>query len=42
MTGTWGGYERYCSECAGGRSFIALLFAAAVALAAFVLLVIFW
>ena len=36
------GCEGYCVDCAGGRNFIALLFAIIVALAAFVLLVVFW
>lgn len=40
-----GGIEtsgRYCADCAGGRNFIALLFAFAVLLIGFVVLVIFW
>lgn len=36
------GYEAYCADCAGGRNFIALLFAIIAALMVFVLLVVFW
>jgi hypothetical protein len=42
LMGSAGASGRYCKDCAGGRSFIALLFASMVLTAGFVLLVIFW
>ena len=33
---------RYCDDCAGGRNFIAILFALCIAIVAFVLVVTFW
>jgi hypothetical protein len=42
LMGSGGSPGRYCADCTGGRNFIALLFASAVLLVGFVLLVIFW
>jgi len=40
--GSAGASGRYCKDCAGGRTFLALLFAGCFLLVTFTLVVIFW
>ncbi len=40
--GDLGMSDRFCDDCAGGRNFIAILFAICIAIMAFVVVVIFW
>ena len=42
LLGSTGASGLYCKDCAGGRTFLALLFAGCFLLVTFVLVVIFW